>query len=410
MMARLGPWSPDTQEGGPVALAVSGGGDSLALAWLAAAWRHNLVAFVVDHGLRAESASEALTALKTLQEMNIEAHLLTLSTLQPGPGLADRARKARYAVLTKACRKFGSLNLLLGHQADDQAETIAMRELRGKGDGLAGMAWATETPDIRLVRPLLGMSRFSLRNTLRHAGISWSDDPSNENECAERVRIRKRLSASERSRLLDEAVKSGERRQGHETSTAAGLAAGTIFSHSGWVRLGNELPSPDILAALIRSVGGNAYPPSRRVVAAFRSRNSAGTLFGTRLLRVFPAAGLPEEWVLMREYMAMAPAMPAADEAIWDGRFALRYDGDLEGISIAATGSGLKRDRREGIPAVLCATLPALWRGGRRICVPHLGLCEEPALKRAGFRFTPAVAATTCALWSSADRAQAAAE
>ncbi|NHO33721.1 tRNA lysidine(34) synthetase TilS [Acetobacter fallax] len=401
IMTRLGPWSPDTPVSGQVALAVSGGGDSLALAWLARQWRRNLVAFVVDHGLRPESAAEAAATLRTLEKMGIAARLLTLTSLQPGPGIAERARKARYAALTKACRQAGSLSLLLGHQADDQAETIAMRRARGDGAGLAGMAWITEQADIRLVRPLLGASRLSLRNTLRQAGISWCDDPSNENEKAERVRVRKRLTRQECSDLILMAVQAGERRQKSEARIVAELVhAGISFSSMGWVALGNRLPSSETLAALIRCVGGSSYPPSLRAVAVLVDRNRAGTLAGTRLLRARLTPGQAEEWILTREPAAMEGAVPARSGAVWDHRFALQYDGDLTEFTIGAAGNGLKRERRAGLSATLCATLPALWRGEQRVCIPHLGFCDELALQEASFRFTPPVAVTTHALWS----------
>ena len=192
-MAGLGPFVADAPGQPPVALAVSGGGDSLCLAWHARQWRHSLLAFVVDHGLRAESAAEAALTIERLRVMGVPARLLTLTDLPYGPGIAHRARNARYAALRAACRAEGCLDLLLGHQADDQAETACMRQAAGSGpDGLAGMGWISLLPDLRLVRPLLGVSRLALRNTLRAAGLAWVDDPSNEDRRAERVRIRHR--------------------------------------------------------------------------------------------------------------------------------------------------------------------------------------------------------------------------
>ena len=103
-MARLGPFVEDTPGQPPVALAVSGGGDSLCLAWLATRWRRNLLAFVVDHGLRAESAAEAALTLERLRDMGVPAQILTLKNLQYGPGIAHLARDARYSAFRAACR------------------------------------------------------------------------------------------------------------------------------------------------------------------------------------------------------------------------------------------------------------------------------------------------------------------
>ena len=145
-MHALGPFLADGSGPPPVAVAVSGGGDSLCLAWLARHWRPTLLALVVDHGLRADSAQEARWTVERLRHMGLTARLLTLTDLPYGPGIAARARQARYAALAQACHDAGCVDLLLGHQADDQAETACMRERAGSGpDGLA--AWAGSACD-----------------------------------------------------------------------------------------------------------------------------------------------------------------------------------------------------------------------------------------------------------------------
>src|SRR3954447_15903494 len=155
-MDRLGPFGPT-----PVlTAAVSGGADSLALAVLARGWTNRrgglLHAFVVDHGLRPESAAEAALTIERLRRLNIAARLLTLTTLTHGPAMAERARLMRYQVLSAACREAGYPHLLLGHHAADQVETVAMRVLRGSGaHALAAMAACRKADGIRLLRPLL---------------------------------------------------------------------------------------------------------------------------------------------------------------------------------------------------------------------------------------------------------------
>src|SRR5579875_838740 len=101
-MARLGPWGPAPR----LAVAVSGGADSMALALLAAGWapaEGAVRAFVVDHGLRPDSAEEAALTLRRLAVLGIEGRLLILTDLRPGPGMPMRARAARYAALAEAC-------------------------------------------------------------------------------------------------------------------------------------------------------------------------------------------------------------------------------------------------------------------------------------------------------------------
>ncbi|WP_339078029.1 tRNA lysidine(34) synthetase [Acetobacter sp. AC2005] len=173
-MAQLGPFFPDQSDYPPVAMAVSGGGDSLCLAWLASFWRKNLLALVVDHGLRPESGQEAH---QTVARLLISARILYFFQTA-----SSDSQHARY------CQIAWSTDLLLAIRQMIW-RTVWMRQNAGSGpEGLAGMGWITVRPDIRLIRPLLGFSRQALRNTLREARIEWVDDPSNQDQRAERVR------------------------------------------------------------------------------------------------------------------------------------------------------------------------------------------------------------------------------
>src|SRR6185436_2130692 len=174
-----------------VAVAVSGGRDSLALALLARAWAAgrggNVIALIVDHGLRAESAGEAATTLGVLRQQGIEGVILCWSGAKPSSAVQEAARAARYRLLREECRRRGVLHLLVAHHADDQAETVAMRAARQSGpDGLAGMSAAVELPEVRLLRPLLGVLRSRLTATLIARGVPWIDDPSNADPRFER--------------------------------------------------------------------------------------------------------------------------------------------------------------------------------------------------------------------------------
>ena len=139
-----------------------------------------LSAFVVDHGLRPEAGAEAEATTATLSRLSIPARILKLKGLEPGPGLPARARAARYAALQAACRADGILDLLLGHHAGDQAETVLMRRASGSGPaGLAAMAASVQLGNVRLLRPLLTVPPGRLRATLRERGIGWAEDPTN---------------------------------------------------------------------------------------------------------------------------------------------------------------------------------------------------------------------------------------
>ncbi|MFT9361185.1 tRNA lysidine(34) synthetase TilS [Acetobacter okinawensis] len=377
----------------PVALAVSGGGDSLALAWLARHWRRNLLALVVDHGLRPESGAEAQLTLERLHAMDVPARLLTLTGLTKGPAMAARARTARYARMVQACQQEGCVDLLLGHQADDQAETAWMRANAGSGpDGLAGMGWISHTPDVRLVRPLLAVSRTALRNTLRQAGLAWVDDPSNQDMRAERVRVRAALQQSHLSeQFWCMAMDAGRARMARDRAQAASLARRCVFFPQGWVGLGATLPEPAVLSGLIRSVGAQQYPPAPAAVVRLCQKGGVGgTLAGTRLAR------WRDEWFVIREQAAVAAPVAASPGVVWDGRFVLHAPSARLrcGVYVGAAGYGLERRVRAGWPALFCASLPALWWQGQIVAVPHLGWCRTAEWAGAFFEFKPPVPVT----------------
>lgn len=399
-MERLGPWMPDTDNVPPVALAVSGGGDSMALAMLASTWRKHLVAFIVDHGLRPEFEQEAATAMETLLHLGIPVTRLAVKSLPYGSGLADRARKARYAELIAACRQVGAVDLLVAHQADDQVETVAMRRERGSGTGLSGMAAITELADIRIVRPLLGYSRETLRHTLRHAGLQWCDDPSNQNEQAERVRVRKHLDCPEKNALWQLATQAAVSRTAYEDTMAVDLVQAGCHISCGWVVLGSALPSPETLAALVRCIGGRDYAPSLESIREICLNEKQATVGGARLIRRKSEGERPDQWLLVREAATIQDALPADDGALWDRRFRLRCKRPLpNGCFIGAAGTGIRRPERQGLPAVVTGTLPALWKDGERMCVPHLGLYADEAFRDVSFDFVPPSPVTAANRW-----------
>lgn len=187
-----------------VVLAVSGGPDSVALMWLAARWRRalkrgpRLIAVTVDHGLRKEAAGEARDVKRLAHMLGIEHRTLRWQETKPKTGVQAAAREARYRLLAKAARTSGAMHVATAHTQDDQAETLLMRLLRGSGiTGLAAMAAETERDGVRLLRPLLEISKAELVATLEAAGIAFADDPSNRNPAFTRPRLRALMPALE---------------------------------------------------------------------------------------------------------------------------------------------------------------------------------------------------------------------
>lgn len=177
--------------GTPVALAVSGGPDSLALLVLARAAGLDALAIHVDHGLRPGSAGEAdlVAAAASRLGAGFESRSVVV---EPGPDLEARARRARYGALPAG--------VMTGHTMDDQAETVLINLLRGAGlDGLAGMRRtpADQTPPRGPLphrplphRPLLGLRRSETVEVCRAAGLEPFHDPSNSDPAFVRNRVR----------------------------------------------------------------------------------------------------------------------------------------------------------------------------------------------------------------------------
>ena len=187
--------------------------------------------------MRPGSASEATETASRLGAIGIVAAVLALR-LDQGSALAARARRARYGALLAACRQGGIVHLLLGHHADDQAETLMIRALAGSGNaGLAGMPMLAETDSARLLRPLLAYRRERLHATLLAAGLPWVEDPSNADPHAQRARLRARLVADGIDKLSAAAQEAGADRADRERVSAATLADWVTLHEAGFATL-----------------------------------------------------------------------------------------------------------------------------------------------------------------------------
>lgn len=178
---------------GKLAVAVSGGPDSLALLLLAhAAFPGRVLALTVDHGLRPESAAEADMVARFCRDLGVGHRTLVLDGLDGAAGnIQARAREARYAAMTAACREAGAGVLMTAHHADDQAETVLMRLGRGSGAaGLAGIRATRRKSGVLLLRPLLGWRKSELEGIVRAAGLEAADDPSNRSLAYDRTSAR----------------------------------------------------------------------------------------------------------------------------------------------------------------------------------------------------------------------------
>ncbi|MBA4760361.1 tRNA lysidine(34) synthetase TilS [Sphingomonas sp.] len=188
-------------DGVQIALAVSGGADSMAMLLLAsAAFPGCVVAATVDHGLRPEAADEAAMVARVCAQLGV--HHITLRLTEPiiGSSIQGQAREARYAALFEWMHRTDAFLLLTAHHADDQAETLLMRLNRASGvAGLSGIR-AIRDDEFRVFRPLLGWRRAELRAIVAASGAPWVDDPTNVDPHHDRTRFRDLLASQS---LLD---------------------------------------------------------------------------------------------------------------------------------------------------------------------------------------------------------------
>jgi tRNA(Ile)-lysidine synthase len=278
-----------------LAVGVSGGGDSMALALLADAWARarggRVTALGVDHGLRPGSAAETDQVAGWLAARGIAYQRLAWVGPKPDTGIQDAARHARYRLLEDWCRRNGVLHLLIAHNIEDQAETLVIRLGRGSGpDGLAAMSAVRELDHCRLLRPLLGIGRAALRQHLDNLGQPWLEDPSNADPRFARPKLRRQM-ADERgddgladpAKLAESARRYGLTRIVLERETDRLLARTCRFDGAGFasVELAGLTGAMEDLAVralgrVLSAVGGLAFPPRRARVERLLGELAAG--------------------------------------------------------------------------------------------------------------------------------------
>jgi tRNA(Ile)-lysidine synthase len=389
-----------------IALAVSGGADSLALMVAVDRWRRRggskpgVIVLTVDHRLRKGSRGEALAVQRTAEARGIEARVLTRQGARPSSDIEAAARGARYRLLVDACREAGATHLLVAHHRDDLAETFLLRLKRGAGVfGLAAMRPSLPLGGISLVRPFLGVPRARLAATAAAAKLTPVDDPMNADPRFERARMRRLLPmlAAEGiapGQLADTAMRLAEAAEtidGAATTLLAEAAEADALA-VGWLTAAPFVAASRAvmfraLWRLLVAVGGDDYPPRHdRLVSLADALLAHG---GGRFKRTL--AGVVIEWrggrfafyrEGGREGLASLPLRPGAT-FIWDHRFEVTAGkGMPAGVTIGPLGGEHRREVGVAAgthPAGALAVVPVLRRKGRIAAAPLLSR-EEPSI------------------------------
>lgn len=415
----LGPEFPSD-----IGLAVSGGGDSMALLYLAHNWTHTygvrLWVVTVDHGLRPESAREADMVAQECAALGWPH--TTVRWHWNGAGNVQAA--ARHARLSLIDRWRGELrHVLFAHTQDDQAETVLMRLMRGSGvDGLSGMSRARKVaphavdvpvlssdqmtgdapsrhnvkPGYQVLRPCLDMERAELRHYLTVLKGRWVDDPTNDNRDYDRVRVRHLLTLFRDEGLSSEVLSNTARRMAR---ARAGLTARLVdavrallsdaplgqlrVDRDGFAALDDETRMR-LLAAGLRYVTASEYRPRAASTEALLDQilsGAGGTLHGAEVL--VEKAHIR----ISREPAAIADQVQPLN-TLWDDQWLFSdlggfFPDDAQVKMLGEDGWRQIADRSGlTVPFRAALAMPSVWSESRLLACPQLGFGPEIAIKR----------------------------
>ncbi|WP_342076748.1 tRNA lysidine(34) synthetase TilS [Yoonia sp. SS1-5] len=374
-----------------IGLAVSGGGDSIALMHLAARLLRpeNLFVVTVNHNLRPNAAAEIALVSAQAKELGLPHAVLDWHWDKTG-NLQAAARAGRWATIVKWSLGASIDAVFLGHTEDDQLETLLMRLARGSGiDGLTGMARHNARDGLDIYRPLLDVSRADLRAWLTTQKISWCDDPSNDDPRFDRVRARQMFAQLEalgltRKRLLQTA---DHMQAAHGSLQRAAVEfarmhvrqdAGDLLFARAAMALDTEDAPRRVMAAALRWMNGKDYKPrfdpmlqAVMTVRAGRTATFAGCILspesgGMRMTREVSATQAAHRYAALIDDIS---------GVTWDGRWFLQGPVAPD-LSYRALDKGIGQCpdwRHSGHPRQSLLASPSVWRGKELVSAPLAG-------------------------------------
>lgn len=355
----------------PIAVALSGGGDSLALTLIADAWARdagrNLAILTVDHRLRHESAEWCSRCAGLAARLERPFHTLTWEGDKPTTGLPAAARAARHRLLAETARNLGARVVLMGHTADDLAEARGMRAdgstVPDPREWAPSPAWP-EGRGVFILRPLLDIRRADLRAWLTARGEAWIEDPSNADPRYARSRARAgRLEPGPRSEPPPlEVVDRASEQAGVVTLSRAALRTAKAEDARRFIAL-----------AAVCAGGGGRLPAGARVERLTETLRADATvdatLAGARIQADDPHVCIFRE----AGEAARGGLAPVQGPAVWDGRFDIRDGGEIRRLSgLAARLPSAQQSALRALPPAARGALPAIVTEGGAVTCPAL--------------------------------------
>jgi tRNA(Ile)-lysidine synthase len=403
----------------PLAVALSGGSDSLALLHLVSDWaRLNgrpVIALTVDHGLQADSVAWAMRCAIMAAGLGHAHRTLIWSGDKPATGLPAAARAARHALLAHASREAGARVLLMGHTASDLGESAAMRAAGSTVPDAREWGPSPAWPEGRgvfVLRPLLGLKRGELQDWLAGRGAKWIDDPANLDMRYARARARHSVSSPlvsllpSREKVAAKPTDEGAHRpstqpvpassarlnqSGAPSSGPSGhlLPRGekeplTAAERAGIIVLPRNASARELAAACLCAAGTSTPPRTEQLttlLARLTKEDVIATLAGARIEAAGDQVTVSRETGELSRRRLPPLALSQNEPAVFDGRFELTADAPgLVVQPLWGHAARLPKAEKTALKA-----LPAAVRGALPLVTDGAGLWTCPILAASPF-------------------------
>lgn len=370
----------------PIAVAYSGGGDSLAALIATRQWAERtgrqVLALHVDHRLQAASGEWARLAEQTAARLDVPFIGLAWSGEKPSRGVSAAARRARHALIAEAARAAGAGVVVFGHTADDILEAEVMR---AQGSSLGRVqewgpspAWP-EGRGLFLLRPLLALRRAQIREHLAPRGLPWVEDPANADPASARARARASLGASGAAPSC--AAAPSDLAELAKAATAG--PAGDLLVARDRLSAAPPAIARRLLSAALVCVGGGDSPPRRERLDALIARLSGAdplvaTLAGARVSAAADVHVVRETGVY-RRHGAPELRLDPGETGVWDGRYEVRNEGTASCAirplaGLAARLPKAERERLASTPAAVRGAMPTAVDSDGAVTCPNLAV------------------------------------
>jgi tRNA(Ile)-lysidine synthase len=377
-----------------VAIALSGGRDSLALTLLVSQWAlkkgYQVTALTVDHGLRENSGDEAKAVAQMMKEWSIPHVILPWQGDKPQANIQATARQARYRLLLDWCRSHDVHSLFVGHHLEDQAETFLLRLARGSGvDGLSAMISCQNQGYVNILRPFLTISRQRIEKFLKDKNIVWIEDPSNQSRQFSRIRLRQLQNQMEKEgftslRLAQTAHRMRRVRQALEHIVTEIIKNNVQVYSEGYCLFKKNIlrDNPEeiglrVIALLLKMMGDTVYRPrlerlERLYETLIHSSDCEHTLSGCKISSQSDSITICRETGRITERLVIRDSEPFW----WDSRYFCSVESSYPLSIFALQDKGVidLKKLKISIPFSfdIATSLPTFYHNDEIVAVPHL--------------------------------------